>query len=70
MKDSKLFRVNLKDIVKGLVMAVLTPAVFVLEQSVSAGSFKFDWNTVLLASVGGGLAYLIKNFFTPADEQK
>ena len=70
MKDSKLFRVNLKDILKGLVMAVLTPAVFILQQSLEAGSLKVEWHSVLLASIAGGLGYLVKNFFTPADEQK
>lgn len=65
MKNSKLFSVNIKDILKGLVMAILTPAVFVLQQSVEAGSFKIEWHSVLLASIAGGLGYIIKNFFTP-----
>lgn len=64
MKDSKLFAVNIKDLLKGLVMAVLTPAVFVLQQSVEAGTFTFNWHQVALASVAGGFGYLIKNFFS------
>lgn len=68
MKNSPLFSLNLKDVLKGLLMAILTPAIVVIEQSVNAGSLHFDWNSITLASIGGGLAYLLKNFLTPADK--
>ena len=69
MNESKLFSVNTKDILKGLLMAILTPAVFILQQSLEAGSLKIDWHTVLLASVAGGVGYLVKNFFTPPTKE-
>lgn len=69
MNESKLFSVNTKDIIKGLLMAILTPAVFILQQSLEAGSLKIDWHTVLLASVAGGVGYLVKNFFTPPTKE-
>jgi hypothetical protein len=65
--ESKLGKLDIKDIVKGLVMAVLTPAVFVLQQSIEAGTFTFNWHQVALAAVAGGFGYLIKNFFTNSD---
>ncbi len=65
MKDSKLFAVNIKDILKGLLMAVLTPSVLVIQQSIELGSFVFNWHQIALAAVAGGVAYLVKNFFTP-----
>lgn len=47
-------------------MAILTPALLIIQQSVEAGSFTFDWHQVAMASVAGGLAYLLKNFLEPS----
>ena len=62
---NKQFGINFSDILKGLVMAVLTPAAFVVQQSIQLGSLVFDWKTIGMAAVGGGLAYLVKNFLSP-----
>lgn len=70
MKDSKLFSVNTKDILKGLLMAILTPAVLIIENSLSAGSLVFDWKAIGMAAIAGGFAYIVKNFFTPSPEEK
>ena len=67
MKDSKLFSVNLKDILNGLLMAVLTPAVYIIQTSLEAGSLTLNWHQIGLAAVAGGFAYLVKNFFTAPD---
>jgi hypothetical protein len=69
MKDSKLFSVNMKDFLKGLLMSVLTPVIVIIEQSVSAGSLTFDWKVITLAAIGGFLAYMTKNFFTPPPKE-
>ena len=69
MKDSKLFSLNLKDLLKGLLLAILTPAILIIEQSLEAGTLVFNWNHILMASLAGGVAYLVKNFFTPPTEQ-
>ena len=69
MKDSKLFSLNLKDLLKGLLLAILTPAVLIIEQSLDAGTLVFNWNHILMASLAGGVAYLVKNFFTPPAAQ-
>jgi len=69
MKDSNFFSLNWRDIAKGLLMAVLTPAVVVVQQSLEAGVFVSDWKSIGLASIAGGVAYLVKNFFTKPDIQ-
>ena len=63
---SKQFTVNLKDVAKALIIAVLTPAVLVIQQSLDAGSLAFNWKQIGMAAIGGFVGYLIKNFFTPA----
>jgi len=70
MKDSKLFSVNLKDILNGLAMAVLTPAVFIIEESVNAGILTFDWTMIWKASLAGAVGYIIKKFFNKPSEPK
>jgi len=65
MKTSNFLSLNLLDLAKGLLMAVLTPVVVVVQQSLELGVLTFDWKTILLSAVGGGLAYLVKNFLTP-----
>jgi large-conductance mechanosensitive channel len=64
---SRQFSLNLRDIVKGLIMAVILPVVNVIYQSIEAGSFQFDWKRIGLLAAGGFLAYVIKNFLTPAE---
>jgi hypothetical protein len=54
-----------RDIARGLIMAILTPAVLIVQQSVEAGILTFNWHSIAMASVAGGIAYLVKNFFEP-----
>jgi len=65
---SDFLKLNFNDILKGLLMAVLAPAIVIIEQSLSSGVLTFDWKTIALASLGGGVGYLIKNFFTKPTE--
>lgn len=64
MKTSNFLSLNWLDLGKGLLMAVLTPVVVIVQQSLEAGVFTLDWKSIGLAAVGGGVAYLVKNFFT------
>lgn len=64
MKTSNFLSLNLRDIAKGLLMAILTPVVVIVQQSIESGTFTFDWKSIGVAALGGGVAYLIKNFFT------
>ncbi len=68
MKESKFFSLNWRDVAKGFLMAVLTPVVVIIQQSLEAGIFILDWKSIGLSAIGGGVAYLAKNFFTKPKE--
>ena len=70
MNQSNFLSLNWKDILKGLLMAILTPVVLIIEQSLEAGSITFNWKQIGLAAIAGGFAYLVKNFFTPPTPNK
>ena len=70
MKTSKFLKLDFADILKGLLMAILTPAVVIIQQSLELGILTFEWKSIVTASIGGGLAYLLKNFLTPQKEVK
>ena len=68
MNQSNLFSLNTRDLLNGLVMAVLTPAIYLIEQTVKLGTLTFDWQAIGVAAVAGAVGYLVKNFFTGKKE--
>lgn len=60
---SNLFKLNWRDAVKGLVVAVLASVLTFVYQSVT-GNTAVDWNQVLQIAISSGLGYIIKNYFT------
>lgn len=70
MKQSNFLSLNWADFGKGLLMAILTPVVVIIQQSLEAGVFTFDWKSIGLGAIAGGVAYLVKNFFTPSAQEK
>lgn len=62
---SKQFSLKWRDIVRGFILAVLTPALLIIQQSLEAGSLTFNWHQIGMAAVAGGGAYLLKNFLEP-----
>jgi len=64
MNQSNFLRLNWNDFGKGLIMAVLTPVVLIIQESVSTGTLTFNWNAIGISAIAGGVAYLIKNLFT------
>jgi len=62
---SKQFTVNLRDVIKGLLMAVLVPVVTIISQSLEAGSLTFNWKAITIAALSGFVGYLVKNFLSP-----
>jgi len=66
MKTSPLFRLDLRDAAKGLIVAVGGAVITLIENSISAGTFQLDWKKIGMAALAAGLAYLVKNFFTPS----
>ena len=69
MKSTNFLSIGTKDIVKAILMAILVPAIVVIQQSINAGSFTIDWKAVAMASIGGLLGYLTKNFFTNSKDE-
>lgn len=59
------FSLNMKDFLKGLLLAVLTPVVTVLIQTLQAGSLTFDWKAIGITALSAFLAYMLKNFLAP-----
>ena len=66
MKLSTLFTLNVQDFIKGLIMAILGAVIAVIQSSLNAGTFIFDWTNIWHVALAAIVAYLVKNFFTPA----
>lgn len=70
MKSSDLFKLNEKDIIKGLIIAFITALLTGIYQVIQSDGV-IDWATikpVLLASVGATISYLLKNVFTNSND--
>lgn len=67
MNQSKFFSLGIRDILRGLLIAVLTPVFVIVQQSLESGSLEFNWKSIGIAAVAGGLAYITKNLFTKPD---
>jgi len=62
--QSSLFRLNWHDLLKGLVIAILTPILVLIQAYFATGKLDVELNSVLAVGLSGLIAYLIKNFFT------
>jgi hypothetical protein len=70
---SKKFALNYVDIIKGCIIAILTPCVVIIQASLDAGIWIFNWKQIAMAAVGGFIAYIAKNFLSdsqPKNEGK
>ena len=66
---SKFLKLNLKDLIKGLLLAFITAIITGLYELLQVGAV-LDWVTIkpcLLVAVAAALSYLIKNLFTNKD---
>jgi hypothetical protein len=63
---SNQFSLNMKDVLKGLLVAVLTPVFTIIMTSLNAGELTFNWKVIGATAAAAALAYLLKNFLTPA----
>lgn len=66
---SKQYSLDWRDLAKGFLMSVITAALTVVAESLEAGSMIFDWKHIGVAALTAGVAYLMKNFFTPAEKK-
>ena len=64
--NSKLFKINLNDAFKGLVMVILGAILGSITQIVNLGRLPEpeEWKAAFMFGAGAGLTYLMKNFFT------
>jgi hypothetical protein len=61
---SKLFALEAPDWLKGLLISALTVPIGMVYDWANSTSGTFDWPVIGKVALAGGLAYLIKNFFT------
>ena len=66
MQTSNLFTLNLRDIGKGLLVAIGGAVIAAIETTIQSGSLTFNWKSISGIALAAGLSYLSKNFFTPA----
>lgn len=66
MKTSDKFSLDLRDAAKGLIIAISGAVIAVIETCLNTGSLSFNWHQIGMTAIAAGLAYLAKNFFTPA----
>jgi len=59
-----MFKLHLRDFIKGAIMAVLVPVLYIIQSSLEAGNLVFNWTQITIAAISGLVAYLIKNLFT------
>ena len=69
MKQSEFLSIGTRDLLRGFVMAVLTPIFVIVQQSLEAGILTFNWRSITMAGIAGALAYITKNFFTKPDQK-
>jgi len=67
---SEYLKLNYKDWINGLVMAVGGAIVGTIEQAISTGGldvFSFDWSGIGRIAASAAVAYLAKKFFSSPD---
>jgi len=67
---SNLFKLNLSDVGKGLLVAVLASVFTWLASALNAPGFSWatiDWNTLIQVAMASGIGYIAKNFVTTED---
>lgn len=57
---------NWRDLLKGGIVAAISPAFTILIQSLQAGDFQVNWKSILNVAIIAFLTYLSKNLFGPA----
>ena len=72
MTTSKLFSLDLSDLGKGLVVAIITAILTSLITMINENGLMFsagDFTLILQTAISAGIAYLLKNFSTNSDNQ-
>jgi hypothetical protein len=72
METSAFGKLNKNDIVKGVIVAILTALVASLYNGLETGGLSLTWlyfKPIVLSSLGAGLGYLLKNVLTNSNGQ-
>ena len=64
MTFSELFKINGVDVTKGLIVAVFTAVLVIVNDTINSGSFSFDWMHIGKTALAAAVAYLLKQLFT------
>ena len=70
--QSKLFQLNISDLSRGLVVAIITAILTALITMINENGLMFsagDFTLILQTAISAGIAYLLKNFSTNSDNQ-
>jgi hypothetical protein len=62
--NSPFLNIDLNDLGKGLILAVLTSVMTVIYTTVQTGSLSFDWKLIATTAITSALGYLMKNLLT------
>jgi len=61
---SKIYRLDLRDFLKGLIVAVFSSVTAMLLESYNKGEFVLNWNNIGVAAFIGSLGYLKTNLLS------
>ena len=62
IKLSKKYTLQGSDFLRGLGMAIATPVLVAIQRLIEAGKVDFSWKALLMMGIGGGVAYILKNW--------
>ena len=69
---SAFLKLNLKDWLRGLYLAVGTPVIGALIDSLNQGNFSFSWEFLkpfVFTGLSAGMLYILKNLVTNSDDK-
>jgi len=61
------WKLNSRDFIRGLLMAVIGAVISIAYDSINAGNFDFNWSALGKGALVAGLSYLLKNLGTPSE---
>lgn len=70
MEKSKLFRVGIADLGKGILVAVLSTVFLAFGSALNAENFSFatfDYASLLQVAMASGMGYVVKQFLTDSE---
>lgn len=62
---SKQFSLNARDFVRGAILAIITPVLAIITNSLDKGELTFNWKLIGVTAISAFIGYLVKNYFTP-----